>query len=103
MISMIDKNQFSVLMDTLEKNSKIISDNLNKSKPKSESQNNTSLVNFTTTQNKVDNNDKSEDILKVMSSLDEKMSLMIGAIQNLSTIMIDSKPNNFSLRPNKHY
>jgi len=90
-------------MDRLEKNSKIISDNLSKNTPKTDTQSNTSFVNFTTTQNQVNNKDKSEDILKVMSSLDDKMSLMIDALNSLSTIMIDSKPNNFSLRPNKHY
>jgi len=103
MVSMIDKNQFSSLMDRLEKNSKIISDDLSKNTPKTDTQSNTSFVNFTTTQNQVNNKDKSEDILKVMSSLDDKMSLMIDALNSLSTIMIDSKPNNFSLRPNKHY
>lgn len=103
MLSMMDSSQFDTLITSLEKNSKIISDGMNKNPEKVENISNNTLVSFKTNDSKQESNKEDNKLFEVMSSLDEKMSVMINALVNISSWVNENRTTSTSLRPMKQY
>ena len=102
MMSTLDTNQFNSLMDTLEKNSQIISDGINSKN----NQSNNKLINpnIQISTPKIDEGEKrSQDdkIVKIMTSLDEKMGMMLSTLNNISSWVNENRMSSTSLRPHK--
>lgn len=101
MLSTLDPKQFNSLIDTLENNSKIISQNLSKGDQKNEGQIVSPSV-MTIQPKKEENKKGDDDLIKIMSSLDEKMTLMISALSNISSWVNENRTTSTSLKPYKH-
>jgi hypothetical protein len=99
-VSTIDNKQFNNLIQSIENNSNIILQSLKQTQPKTEESNLSSLK-FVKPQEEIKSN-TDEKLLKVMSNLDEKMSLMITALSNISSWVNENRTSSPSLRPNKH-
>ncbi len=100
MMSTMDSKQFNSLMDTLEQNSKVISENFKQNSTEKVTTN--SMINFSIP-NQTENKSKSEDkLVEIMSSLDDKMTIMISALSNISTWVNENRTTSTSLRHYKH-
>ena len=99
---MMETKQFNLLMEGLEKNSKIISETFTKDRYKNSDKTETPLVNFKPQTTNQINSNKDPELIKVMSSLDEKMSIMISALSNISSWVSENRSTSTSLRPYKH-
>jgi len=100
MMSTMDSKQFNSLMDTLEQNSKVILENFKQNSTEKVTTN--SMINFSIP-NQTENKSKSEDkLVEIMSSLDDKMTIMISALSNISTWVNENRTTSTSLRHYKH-
>jgi hypothetical protein len=103
MMSSLDPKQFNSLLETIEKNSNIISETFKDKKSSTNSNfGSNSIINVPISKQEEPKNDTNEKMLKVMSNLDDKMGLMIEALSNISTWVNENRSTSTSLRPYKH-
>ncbi len=103
MISTMDNKQFSLLMNNLEKNSNLISESLKKSKSETNNSSTTNVVTIQPTNKNEKSKDNTDKLIKIMSSLDDKMSIMILSLNSISSKFDVNRNVSTSLRPYKHF
>lgn len=101
LLSTLEPKQFNSLIETLEKNSKINSDDY-KFSNSTEKVTTNPMFNLSLPK-EVDKASKSEEkLIEIMSRLDDKMSIMISALSNISTWVNENRSSSTSLKPYKH-
>ena len=103
MVSTMDSKQFSLLMENLENNSNLISENIKMSRDYNNKSTNSNFISIKPVNKTEPQKDNSEKMIKLMSNLDEKMGIMISTLINMSSIMTENRNVSTSLRPHKHY
>lgn len=101
MMSTLDPKQFDSLMETLEKNSQVISEN-SKQKSSTEQVTSNSMMNFSLPKQTETKTKSEEKLVEIMSRLDDKMSVMISALSNISSWVNENRGSTTTLRHYKH-
>ena len=101
MMSTLDPKQFDSLMETLEKNSQVISEN-SKQKSSTEQVTSNSMMNFSLPKQAETKTKNEEKLVEIMSRLDDKMSVMISALSNISSWVNENRSSTTTLRHYKH-
>jgi hypothetical protein len=96
MVMSMDPEQFKLLVESNESNSNLTLDKTVEPKKVNEQQ----IINLKTNKDQVSNENPNDDLIDVMSSLDQKMSMMVQLLRNMQNWFNDNQKSP-SLRPYK--
>ena len=96
MVMSMDPDQFKLLVESNESNSNLTLDKTVEPKKVNEQQ----IINLKTNKDQVSNENPNDDLIDVMSSLDQKMAMMVQLLRNMQNWFNDNQKSP-SLRPYK--